>query len=166
MATKGRHLLWQIRQLTLDKQDNRCSDCSPQVVLLPFDCDDHFVQMPLIRNVWTFTTQLIGVLLPEPLTPFSNRFVPYLDAAVQHHILAVPIAQGKEVVEPDTVTNDFARKAITEIHGQADASIVEAERLFYIPVNLTMPLSLLLGASSALHSIPADSGNLAFLISN
>jgi hypothetical protein len=36
--------------------------------------------------------------------------------------------------------NNFARKAMTGVHGQADANGTEAVRLFYIPVNLTVPL--------------------------
>ncbi len=48
--------------------------CSPQVVLLLFE-RHHFIQMPFISDEQTFPAKLIGVLLPEFLAPFSNRFI-------------------------------------------------------------------------------------------
>jgi hypothetical protein len=60
--------------------------------------------------------QLIRVLLPKFLTSFPNQLVGYLNPTVQHHFLYVPIAQGKGVIEPDTVADDFGEEAVTEVH--------------------------------------------------
>jgi DNA-binding LacI/PurR family transcriptional regulator len=64
--------------------------------------------MPFAREVRTVAPQLIGVLLPEFLAPFSNRFIRYFDAALEHHFLNIPVAQGKGVIKPDTVADNFA----------------------------------------------------------
>ena len=55
---------------------------SPQIILLPFDCDYHLIQMPLVRNIRTFALQLIRVLLSKFLAPFPNRFVGHLNPSV------------------------------------------------------------------------------------
>ena len=113
---------------------------SPQIVLLLLDCHDHFIQVPYITDERTFTTQLIGVLLFKFLAPLPNRFIRHLDAAIEHHFLNIPIAQGKGVIEPDTVTNNFAGESMTGVHKEQVALTVEPVRLFYIPVNLTIPI--------------------------
>lgn len=92
--------------------------CTPQVILLSFNLDDNFIKMPSIRETRSLTAHLIGVLLPKLVTPFPNGLVGYLNPAIQHHLLNVSLAQGKAVVEPDTVTNDFDGKTVTRIHGQ------------------------------------------------
>ena len=81
---------------------------------------------------------LIGGLLSEFLAPFPNRFISDFDSPVQHHFLDIPIAQGKRVIEPDTVTNNFAGESMTGVHKEQVALTVEPVRLFCIPVNLTI----------------------------
>ena len=44
--------------------------------------------------------------------------ISHLDSPIQHHFLNVAIAQGKGVLEPDTMANDFSRKAVTGVYGQ------------------------------------------------
>jgi len=86
---------------------------------------------------------LIGGLLSEFLAPFPNRFISDFDSPVQHHFLDIPIAQGKRVIEPDTVTNNLRRESMTRVHGSAIVNGVEPVRLFYRWVKLTMPFDLL-----------------------
>ena len=50
------------------------------------------------------------------------------------------IPQRECVVEPDAVTDDFAGESVTGVHEQGVANAVESVRLFYFPVNLTIPL--------------------------
>ncbi len=73
-------------------------------------------------SIRTLATHLIRVLLPKFLTPFPNRLVGYLNPTVQHHFLNVSVAQGKGVVEPDTVTDDFAGESVTGVHEPGAAS--------------------------------------------
>lgn len=51
-----------------------CVHCPPQVVLLPLDRDHRFIKMPFVRNVRTLAAKLMGILLPELLTPLPNLF--------------------------------------------------------------------------------------------
>ncbi|MGV0029085.1 hypothetical protein, partial [Phormidesmis priestleyi] len=44
-------------------------------------------------------------------------------------------------IKPDAVTDDFAREAVTGVHEQGVANGVESVRLFYFPVNLTIPIN-------------------------
>ncbi len=113
--------------------------CPPQVILLLFERHHYLIKMPFVSNVRTFTPKLIRILLPEFLTPFSNCFVSHLNSSIQHHFLNVSVAQGESVVEPDTVTDDFAGKTMPGVHGQPVANKVESGRLFYVRVKLTIP---------------------------
>jgi hypothetical protein len=112
---------------------------SPQIVLLFFDCYNHLVKMPFVCYIRTLASHLIRVLLPELLTPIPNYFIGHLNAAIQHHFLNVPVAQRKGVIQPNTVTDNFAQKSMTGIHEQEVAIKVGPVRLFYSPVYLTMP---------------------------
>ena len=114
--------------------------CSPQVVLLLFERHHHFIQMPFISDERTFPTKLIGLLLPEFLAPLPHRFIGEFDAAIQHYLLNVPVAQRKGVVEPDTAANNFAGKFRTGVHEPGIMSEVEPGRLFYLWVKLTIPV--------------------------
>jgi hypothetical protein len=83
--------------------------------------------------------QLIRILLSELLTPFPNRFVSDFNAMIEHHLLNVPVAQGKSLIQLDAVADNFARKSMTRVYGQAGKLNAEPVRLFYIRVKLTMP---------------------------
>ena len=96
--------------------------------------------MSFISNVRTFPTKLIGLLLPEFLAPLPNRFIGDFDAAIQHYLLNVPLAQRKGVVEPDTAANNFAGEAMTGVHESGIVSEVEPGWLFYLWVKLTIPV--------------------------
>jgi hypothetical protein len=52
------------------------------------------------------------VILPKLLTPLADRFMGDGDATFAQQLLHVVVAQGKPLVEPDTVANNFARKAV------------------------------------------------------
>ena len=75
------------------------------------------------------------------MAPFSNRLVSHFDAAIQHYFLNIPVAEGKGVVKPDTVTDAFAREAMPGIPKQEVANRVKSVRLFYIRVKVTIPFS-------------------------
>jgi len=56
-------------------------------------------------------------ILPRFSNAFPNRFIRHLNPPIQHHFLEVSVAQGKGVVEPNAVADDFAGEAITGVHG-------------------------------------------------
>ncbi len=76
-----------------------CIDRSPQIILLSLEHDHDFIEMPFIGGIRAFAPQLISVLLPKLLAPFSNRFIRHLNPTVLHYFFNVPVAQGKGVVE-------------------------------------------------------------------
>lgn len=53
-----------------------------------------------------------------------------------------PGSSGERGSKPDTITDDFARKAMTRVHEPGAANKVESVRLFYLSVNLTIPLAV------------------------
>jgi hypothetical protein len=69
----------------------------------------------------------------------ADRFVSDFNATIEHYLLNVPVAQGKSLIQPDAVADNFARKSMTGVHGQAGKLNAEPVRLFYIRVKLTMP---------------------------
>ncbi|MDV2997219.1 MAG: hypothetical protein N4J56_006924 [Chroococcidiopsis sp. SAG 2025] len=50
------------------------------------------------------------------------------------------VAQGKGVVEPDTVADNFGGESMARIYEAEIVNLVEPVRLFYFWVKLTMPL--------------------------
>ena len=72
-------------------------DRSPQVKMLSFDGDHHFVKVPLIHRDPASFTNLIGIVLRKPLAPIADRFVGHLNTAIEHHLLDVAVAQGEGV---------------------------------------------------------------------
>ena len=85
--------------------------------------------MPSIGNIRALATKLIGLVLPEFLTPFPHRFVSHLNPTIEHHFLDIPVAQGKGVVEPDAVADNFARESMPRVHEQEAVNGVGAARL-------------------------------------
>lgn len=94
-----------------------CIHCSPQIILPFLDRHYYLIEMPFVSDEGAFASKLIGIPLSELLAPFPNRFIGDLNAPIEHHFLNVSVAQGKGVVEPNAVANDFTRESMTGIHG-------------------------------------------------
>jgi hypothetical protein len=58
-------------------------------------------------------TRLIGIPLTACVPPIAHRFVRHDDPACSHHLLDIPVAQAEAAVEPDAMTEDLRRKAVT-----------------------------------------------------
>ena len=97
----------------------------PQIVLLFFDRYHDLIKVPFIGDEWAFTIKLIGILLSEFLALFPNRFIGHLNPPVQHHFFDISVAQGRGVVEPNTVANNFAGESMTEVNGSGSVNPVE-----------------------------------------
>ena len=59
---------------------------------------------------------VIGAELPAPL---PTRFVRHDDAAFGQQILDIPEAQAVSVIQPDSVADDFRRKAMPKVAGSS-----------------------------------------------
>src|SRR5258708_6083879 len=86
---------------------------SPEIVLLTANREDDLVQVPFVTTTMATTTQLIGVGLPECETPLPNGFIRHDDASLCQKLFNIAKAQRKAEIEPDSVTDDFRRKAVT-----------------------------------------------------
>jgi len=108
----------------------------------------HAAKFSLIGDVRTFAPQLIGILLPEFLTPFSNRLIRHFNSAIEHHFLDVSVAQREGVVEPDTVTDDFGGKTVTGVHEPEGATSAGAVQFSFSKAKLTIPREAARGIDS------------------
>ena len=106
-------------------------DGTPEIVDLAIELEKHFIEVPLVS--WTGTTppKLIAIGLPEPQTPLSYGFVRYHHTTLSEYLLNVTVAQGKAVLEPDRVTDDyywvaesFVRRDSGSIHLSSIAEIL------------------------------------------
>jgi hypothetical protein len=88
---------------------------APEVMALTINRQKDLVEMPFVPGPRPSAFQPIGVILPKLATPLADRFVGHSDAALEQQLLGVTVAQGKPIVEPDTVADDFAGKAVVLI---------------------------------------------------
>jgi hypothetical protein len=72
---------------------------------------DYF-EMPLVAGPWPASTYLVGIILPELATPFTDRFIGDPDATGEQHLLDIAVAQGEAEVEPDGMRDNFRGKAV------------------------------------------------------
>jgi hypothetical protein len=86
---------------------------SPELVAYFVDGEHHLVSMPLIARSGTSTPSLVGVWLSECPTPGPHSFVREKNATGGHEGLDISVAQTKAEVEPDAVTDDLGREAVT-----------------------------------------------------
>ncbi len=86
-------------------------DSPPQVMSLPVDLEEHFVQVPFIPWSRPMATQLVGVGLPELAAPLPHRLVADHNSPLVQEFFDIPKAQREAMVQPDGVADDFSREA-------------------------------------------------------
>ena len=90
-------------------------DGPPKIETLSLDGDKEFIDVPDVAEPSLFPTQSSRVGRTEFLTPVSDRFVGDKDFSLREQVFYVSKAQGGPMVEPDSVTDDFRRKAMPSI---------------------------------------------------
>jgi hypothetical protein len=90
-------------------------DGPPKIEALTFDGDEEFIDVPDVAESSLFPTQSSGIGQSEFLTPVSDRFVGDKDSSLREQVFYVSKAQGEPMVEPDSVTDYFRRKAVASI---------------------------------------------------
>ncbi len=90
----------------------------PQIVLLPLNRDKDFIKVPGISQTPLALFQLARILRPKLLTPLSNRFIGDGDAPFGEQLFDFTEAETEPMVEPDSVGNNFGRKAIALVAGR------------------------------------------------
>lgn len=68
-------------------------DRAPEVVLLSLDRQNYLVEMSFVTLSWLTPTQLIGILLAEPLSPLADRLVGHDDTPAGNQLFDVAKAQ-------------------------------------------------------------------------
>ncbi len=84
-------------------------------VVPTLDGDEEFIDVPDVTQSSLFPTQSSGVGRSEFLTPVSDCFVGDDDSSLGEQVFYVSKAQGEPMVEPNSVADDFRRKAVASI---------------------------------------------------
>jgi len=87
-------------------------DRAPQVTQVVVDPDEHLVKVPLVAGVWAAPAQLVGLGLPELVTPAPDRLVTHRDTAYEHQLFDLTKAQREPKVQPHAVIDDLHRIAV------------------------------------------------------
>jgi len=88
---------------------------APQVVNASIDLEKHFVEMPAFAWPRSSSAQIVSVGLTELEAPFSDGFMSEDHATHRQHFFTIAEAQGEAKVQPNTMTDDFGREAMTMI---------------------------------------------------
>jgi transposase-like protein len=84
-------------------------------MFLSADCDDNFIQMPIVSTLWGSPPEAIGIFSPEFLGPLPHRFMADLNAAGSKHFLNHTQAQRKPIIEPNRMGDHFGRKTMATV---------------------------------------------------
>jgi hypothetical protein len=84
----------------------------PQVIALAVDGQKHLIEEPFVTRLGPTTSESVGIVLSELLTPSANGFMRDDHAAFEQKLLNVAVAQIKPIIEPDPMANDFAGEAV------------------------------------------------------
>ncbi len=75
-------------------------DGSPQVVPLPVDLEEHFIQVPLVARPCTPLTEAVRIFLPELATPLPHGLVCDCDSPLVQKRFDIPKAEREAMVQP------------------------------------------------------------------
>jgi hypothetical protein len=87
-------------------------DSAPQIMPLAINGQKHFSRVPLVPWLGASMLQLIRIVLPKFQTPLADGLMSHLDPTGQQHLFYVAVTQREAIIEPDPMTDDFARKAV------------------------------------------------------
>ena len=78
----------------------------------PFDGEHYLIEMLLVPGPRTPAPELIRILLPELAAPLADGLIRHRDAAFAEEFFYIPKTQTEAEVEPNSVADDFDRKAV------------------------------------------------------
>ncbi len=79
------------------------------------DGQEHFIEMPLIAQLWPLPSELVGIRLTELVAPAPDRLVAQLHSPECHHQLDIPQAYTEVEIEPYALGDDVLREAINAV---------------------------------------------------
>jgi hypothetical protein len=71
---------------------------APEIMMLPMNREQEFIEMPLIAGSGTTALELITLLLAELPAPLPDRFINHDNPAGNEQFVDVPIAEAKPVI--------------------------------------------------------------------
>ncbi len=90
-------------------------DGAPQIEVLTSDSDKEFIDVPNVTEPSLLPSQISSIGRTELQTPIPNSLVGDKDSSLREQVFYVSKAQGEPMVEPDSVTDYFRRKAVASI---------------------------------------------------
>src|SRR5206468_6502 len=88
-------------------------DRPPEVVSDAVDLEENLVQMPLIACSGTSSSEAVGVVFAELLTPTPDRLVAEHDPTCCHHLFHTAKAHAETEVQPNAFRDDLSRERVT-----------------------------------------------------
>ena len=89
-----------------------CVNGAPQPLFLAVDWNDDFIKVPFISSIRSITLDAIGEVASEPVHPKPDGFAADNHASFGKQILHISRAEGKTIIRPNGITDDFSRKAV------------------------------------------------------
>ncbi len=111
-------------------------DRTPEILPLPPDGHEEFVQVPGVAQVTLSPLEGTGVRGAELSTPLSDGLVGDDDAPLCQEIFDISEAQTEAEVEPDGLADDLRRKSVSVVAGRISCSSAQSASHRH---NLTMP---------------------------
>jgi hypothetical protein len=84
----------------------------PEIMALPIDREEDFIQLPLVAWLRASAAELIGIGLAEFPTPLADRLIGDDDPAREQQFLHIAVAEAEPEIEPDRVADDLGREAV------------------------------------------------------
>jgi hypothetical protein len=113
---------------------------APQIPLLAVDSNEDFIQMPVVAQPSLSSLQSPSIVETELLTPLTDRFIGYDDAALGEKLFDIPETQAEAMISPHRIADDLGREPIAGVtraitlHGTSVSGFVR---------KLTMPRDVL-----------------------
>jgi hypothetical protein len=90
-------------------------DSPPEIVAFASYVLEEFIQVPDVSLATIPTSEVPSVLDSELLTPLPDCFVGDDDTPLCQEILNISKAQAESVIQPDSVTDDLGREAVSVV---------------------------------------------------
>ena len=87
----------------------------PEIMALPIDREEDFIQVPLIGWLRASASELIGIGLAAFPTPLADRLIGDDDPAREQQFFDITVAEAKPEIEPHGVADDLGREAVVLI---------------------------------------------------
>ena len=94
-------------------------DGTSEIVSLPLDGHEGFVQVPPVAQTTLSSLQYVSVFGADLPAPLANGLVSDGDSALGEKVFDVSKAQTEAVIEPNSVTDNFCGKAMASIAERA-----------------------------------------------